>query len=354
MDHKGRVDALADSIDTPLLVSRPAHLRYLLGFTGSNGYLLVHPDGESVFVTDGRYGEAAGPLVDALGESRLEVYTGDLLGALDGVLRGLETVAVEADAVTWSFARSLEEKTSTHPVATTGAVERLRRIKDEAEVAALRAAAAATDAAFAELESLVAAAGTERDLAWELTSSMRLHGGDPAEWDPIVAVGAAASVPHHQAGAARVEPGLLLLDYGCTVDGYHSDMSRTVWRGETPDAELADVHRAVAESHLAAVEAVAPGVACGEVDAAARAVLASHGYEEYFLHSTGHGVGLEIHEEPWVRRGNEDRLEAGNVITIEPGVYLPGKGGVRIEDMVLVTPDGPLMLTESPREMMPK
>ncbi len=353
MEHKGRVDALAESIGDPLLVTRPAHLRYLRGFAGSNGYLLVHPDGGSVFVTDGRYGEAAEPLVDALSESRLEVYTGEVMGALDGVLRGMETVAVEADAVTWGFVRSLEAKTSTRPMPTTGSVERLRRTKDEAEVAALRAAAAATDVAFAELEALTADADSERELAWALVSSMRRHGGDPAGWDPIVAVGSGASVPHHRTGAARLEPGLLLLDYGCVVDGYHSDMSRTVWRGGVPDADLVDVHRAVSESQQAAIEAVAPGVSCGDVDAAARAVLASYGYEDYFLHSTGHGVGLEIHEEPWVRRGNEDRLEAGNVITIEPGVYLPGKGGVRIEDMVLVTSDGPEVLTESPREMMP-
>lgn len=353
MDYKGRLGALAGSLDQPLLVTRPAHLRYLLGFTGSNGYLLVRPDGTSVFVTDGRYGEAAEPLVAALDGSRIEVYTADLFAALDGVLGGLERVGLEASAVTWDFMRTLDAKTSSQPVAVAGKVERLRRIKDDEEVEALRRAAAAGDAAYASLDRLLDGAATERDLAWRLITEMRDHGGDPAAWDPIVAFGPGASVPHHETGPTRIGPGLLLLDYGCVVDGYHSDMSRTLWRGGHPDPDLARAHEAVAEAQQAAIDAVAPGVPCGVVDAAARDVLASHGLAEHFLHSTGHGVGLEIHEEPWIRRDNEDPLEAGNVITIEPGVYLPGKGGVRIEDMLLVTPEGALLLTESPREMMP-
>jgi Xaa-Pro aminopeptidase len=352
MDHAARVGALAGTLDMPLLVNRPAHLRYLLGFTGSNGFLLVNPGGDSMFVTDGRYGEAAEPLVSALDGSRIEVYTQDLFAALDGALGAIDKVLVEAAAVTWEFVRSLAEKTSVEPAASEGAVERLRRVKDGAEVDGLRAAAEAGDAAFTDLDRLAAGAATERDLAWALIGSMRQHGGDPATWDPIVAAGAGASVPHHESGDGPLGGGLLLLDYGCTVDGYHSDMSRTVWVDGEPDPEMARVHRAVAESQQAAIEVVVPGTACGDIDAAARGVLASYGYEQFFLHSTGHGVGLEIHEEPWIRRANEERLEAGNVITIEPGVYLPGIGGVRIEDMVLVADEGPVLLTESSRELI--
>jgi len=179
---------------------------------------------------------------------------------------------------------------------------------------------------------------------------MRRQGGDPAEWEPIVAAGAAASIPHYRAGDQPLGEGLLLLDYGCTVDGYHSDMSRTLWLSGEPEERMRDVYDAVARAQQAGIEAVAPGVACGDIDEAARSVLRERGYEEQFVHSTGHGVGLEIHELPWVRRGNDDPLRVGDVVTVEPGVYLPGLGGVRIEDMVLVTEDGPELLTSSPRE----
>jgi len=351
MDHASRLDSLGAGLERPLLVGAPASLRYLTGFGGSSGYLLVRPGAGSVFVTDGRYGELAEPLVAALRDTELVVSTSGLWDVFRGLLDGVEVLGVEAGHATWEFVRTLESETGVAPEPTTGVVEELRRTKDADEIAALRAAAAAGDAAFTRLRELLGGVSTEEELGWALVDAMRRAGGDAADWDPIVAAGPAASIPHYRAGGKPVGAGLLLLDYGCTVDGYHSDMSRTVWIEGEADPEMVRVYRAVAEAQQAGIAAATAGTSCGDVDAAARDVLAGYGYEEHFLHSTGHGVGLEIHEQPWVRRGNDDLLRVGDVVTVEPGVYLPGVGGVRIEDMVLVTGDGPEVLTESSREM---
>ncbi len=348
MDHAARLRRLQETLDVPLVVSSLSNVRYLSGFTGSNAYLVVWPD-RAVFVTDGRYGELAGPLVEALPGTDLVVYTDKLMEHLAGLL-GSGTARLEAEAVTWSFARSLADEADAELEPATGVVEALRMVKDADEVAALRRAAAAGDAAFAELGGLAEDAGSEAALGWALIDSMRRHGADAASWDPIVAAGAGASVPHYRSGRQPVGDGLLLLDYGCVVDGYHSDMSRTVWLDGDPDPEMSRIHGIVAEAQQAAIAAVAPGVPAGDVDAAARKVLANYDMEDRLLHSVGHGVGLDIHEGPWVRRNSDHLLEEGHVITVEPGVYLPGEGGVRIEDMVLVTAAGGEQLTHSPKD----
>ncbi len=348
MDHAARLRRLQEKLEAPLVVSNLSNVRYLSGFTGSNAYVVVWPD-RAVFVTDGRYGELAEPLVAALPGTELVVYTEKLMEHLGGLL-GAGKVHLEAHAVTWSFARSLADQTEAELEPSSGVVEALRRVKDADEVQALRAAAAAGDAAFSEVAGLAEGAGSEAELGWALIDSMRRHGGEAASWDPIVAAGAGASVPHYRSGRRPVGVGLLLLDYGCVVDGYHSDMSRTVWLDGDPDAGMARIHGIVAEAQQAAIDAVAPGVRAGDVDQAARDVLAGYGLEDRLLHSVGHGVGLDIHEGPWVRRNSEDVLEEGHVVTVEPGVYLPGQGGVRIEDMVLVTAGGGEQLTHSPKD----
>jgi Xaa-Pro aminopeptidase len=351
MRHQARIDALASRLEIPLLVTKSPNLRYLTGFAGGDGYLLVHPAGRSVFLTDGRYGELAEHLLEGMKGVSLEVFTGDSWKALAGIMAGLGQVGLEAEGATWEFARSVETKAGVVPVPTSGLVEDLRRTKDPDEVAALQAAGRAADAAFGGLASLVEGAVTESDLAWSLVGEMRRHGGAPAGWDVIVAAGAGASIPHYETGPVPLGRGLLLLDFGCVVEGYHSDMSRTVWLDGEADAELERVHRAVAEARQAGVQAVRAGVRCCDVDEACRAVLRGYGYEEKFVHGTGHGVGLEIHELPWLRRGIEEVLKVGDAVTIEPGVYLPGVGGVRIEDAVLVGERGGMVLTESSREM---
>ncbi|MGI9611112.1 MAG: M24 family metallopeptidase [Acidimicrobiia bacterium] len=348
MNHAQRLSALTERLSAPLLVSKAPNLHYLTGFTGSSGWLLARPDGRSTFVTDGRYGELAEELVTDLPGAELVVYTSGLWDVFRSLVDG--EVTLEADGVTWEFATDFGRETEVDVVAGGGAVEELRRTKDEDEVDALQAAATAGDRAFSALASISEPSLSEEELGWRLIDEMRKAGGQAAGWEPIVAAGAGASIPHYRSGRSPVGTGLLLMDYGCTVEGYHSDMTRTVWLTGTPDEEMGRVYRAVAESQEAGLAAVAPGVTCGAVDEAVREVLRGYGYEKEFLHSTGHGVGLEIHEPPWVRRGNDDELQPGDAITIEPGVYLPGIGGVRIEDMVLVTETGSQVFTNSSKE----
>lgn len=350
MRHDRRLNRLRALLQRPLLVSNLVNVRYLTGFSGSNAFLAVWPD-RSVFVTDARYGEAAAVLVDGLEDCELVVYRDDVVAALAGLFAAEATVDVEADAMTWDMVRRLGEAGRAEPVAVTGTVEQLRITKDADEVAALERAASVGDGAFGALGQLMTAAASESDLGWRLVAEMRARGAGTALWDPIVASGAHASIPHYRSGNHPVGTGLLLLDYGCVVEGYHSDMSRTVWVDGDPPAEMVRIHKAVLDAQEEALQAVAPGVTADEVDASARRVLAGYGYEEQFLHSTGHGVGLQIHEEPWVRRGSETVLQPGHVITVEPGVYLPGVGGVRIEDMVLVD-DDPQVLTHASKDMV--
>lgn len=350
MNHAGRMRRLQERLERPLLVSRLANLRYLTGFAGSNGYLLVTAE-RSVFVTDGRYGEMAGRLVGALPDTDLEVYQGPLWPVMGRLLSDLPEVSLEAAGVTWSFARRLADEVSAELVASEGVVEGLRIVKDEEEVQALRRAAQAGDHAFSRLTELLDRAGTEAELGHALEEAMRERGGENADWEPIVAAGPNASLPHYRSGVEKVDEGLLLLDYGCVVEGYHSDMSRTVWLAKEPEAAWADIHRAVQEAQETAIAVIEPGIPARQVDRVTRESLGE--WAELFVHSTGHGVGLDIHEDPKVSSTSDDVLAAGHVITVEPGVYRPGEGGVRIEDMVLVTEEGPVVLTSSPKSLLP-
>ncbi len=350
MNHAHRLESLGDAIESPLLVSKAPNLRYLTGFTGSSGWLLVRPGGSATFVTDGRYGEFAEELMGALPDTDLIVYTSGIWNVFRSLVDGLSELDFEADDLTWQFVDDLAGETGIEVCPGKGAVETMRRTKDADEVGALQAAADAGDSAFRALGEITDPTMSEEELGWHIIDEMRKAGGQAAGWEPIVAAGAGASIPHYRSGSNPIGTGLLLMDYGCTVEGYHSDMSRTVWGDDEPDERMKRVYRAVAESQQAGLAAVVLDATCRSVDEAVRQVLGGYGYEDQFIHSTGHGVGLEIHEPPWVRRGNDDHLMPGDVITVEPGVYLPGVGGVRIEDMVLVTESGSSVLTKSSRE----
>jgi Xaa-Pro aminopeptidase len=344
--YNERIAKLRANLADPLLVTFLPNIRYLTGFTGSSAYVLVTPD-RFVFVTDGRYAEVASGLVAAITGAELVEYRSGLADVLVAQFAGEERIGLEAQHVSWAFVDSLKGKTGSDLVPARDAVEDLRKVKDSTEIASLQAAADAGDGAFREVRGLADSAASEGELGWALVNAMRNAGAQQAGWPPIVAAGANAARPHHLSEGDPIGHGLLLLDYGCTVDGYHSDMSRTVWLTGEPDPETASMYRAVRESQEAGIEAVRPGVTGHDVDEACRVVLRKYGYEKQFVHGTGHGVGLEIHEAPRLSRDSEDVLEVGHVVTVEPGVYVPGLGGIRIEDMVVVTEGGHEVLTKA-------
>ncbi|MCP3998493.1 MAG: aminopeptidase P family protein [bacterium] len=344
--YNERIVRLRKAIEDPLLITFLPNIRYLTGFTGSSAFVYVSAD-RFVFITDGRYEELGTRLMASIDGGELVAYRTGLVDVLVEQFAGSDRVGLEAQDVNWSFVHGLKDKTQSALVPTRGVVEALREVKDEFEIAALGAAAAAGDRAFEDVRSLAATAGREGDLGWALINAMRDAGAQQAGWPPIAAAGANAALPHHLSDADPVGAGLLLLDYGCTVDGYHSDMSRTIWLQGEPDSETRRMHQAVHESQEAGIAAIRPGVTGRDVDEACRAVLRKYDYEDLFVHSTGHGVGLEIHEGPRLAASSDDVLVPGNVVTVEPGVYVPGFGGIRIEDMVVVTEDGHHVLTNS-------
>ncbi|MCP4304457.1 MAG: aminopeptidase P family protein [bacterium] len=344
--YNQRIARLRQNLEDPLLITFLPNIRYLTGFTGSNGFIFVS-DERFVFITDGRYGELGGHLLDQIEGAELEVYRTGLEDVLAAQLAGHDRVGLESQHVRWSFVHGLKAKTQSNLVPTKGTVESLREIKDAVEIESLAKAAAAGDAAFDRVRGLAANIDIEGDLGWALIGAMRDAGGRQAGWPPIVASGANAALPHHLSLGDPLGDDLLLLDYGCTVDGYHSDMSRTIWLNGEADPEIKRMHQAVLESQEAGIAAVKPGVTGHDVDETCRAVLRKYDYEDLFVHSTGHGVGLEIHEGPRVAPKSEDVLAAGHVVTVEPGVYVPGFGGIRIEDMVVVTETGHEVLTKS-------
>ncbi|GAA4685401.1 Xaa-Pro peptidase family protein [Pseudonocardia yuanmonensis] len=329
-----------------LLVTDLVNVRYLTGFTGSNGALLLAAtdhdgDGASRFGTDGRYTTQAAAEVPDL-PPVIERSTALALAARAPAL-GIRRLGFESDAVTVDAHAALAAAEGVTLVRAPGLVAQLRVIKDDVEVEALRWACAIADTALTDLVDAggVRAGRTEREIALDLEFRMRALGADGPSFDSIVAVGPNSAIPHHTPTDAALRPGdLLKLDFGALVAGYHSDMTRTLVLGRAADWQrelYALVHGAQAAG-CAAVEAGAPAA---EVDAASREPITAAGRGPEFLHGLGHGVGLQIHEAPALSAASKDVLEAGMVITVEPGVYLAGRGGVRIEDTLVVPGSGP-------------
>jgi Xaa-Pro aminopeptidase len=338
-----------------LLVTDLTNVRYLTGFTGSNAALLVPAgdDGRTRFCTDGRYREQSAAEVPDL--ERIEDRACALRLAGDSGAAGIDRLGFESDAVSVDAHTALVA--AADPVRlhrAPGLVQQLRVVKDETEVAALRAACAAADAALAELIAAGGAAPgrTEVEVAVDLENRMRAHGASGPSFETIVATGANSAVPHHRPTDAVLRAGdLLKLDFGALVDGYHSDMTRTVVLGRAADWQR-EVYGLVAESQAAGRAALAPGTEVRAVDEAARAVVRDAGRGEQFLHGLGHGVGLQIHEAPALAASGAGALAAGMVLTVEPGVYLAGRGGVRIEDTLVVRDSGPELLTLTTKELV--
>jgi Xaa-Pro aminopeptidase len=338
-----------------LLVTHLPNVRYLTGFTGSAGVLLVTSD-DAVLVTDGRYREQATEQLRAGGVDARVAIAPTIAARRDvlaPIVAGLPSLGLEAHAITWEEQRRLAEWFAGVELVAAGApVEDLRRVKDPGEVDRIRAACAIGDDAFAEVLPLLAGGVTERAFALALEHAMRERGASGVSFDPIVAAGPNGAMPHVRPTERVVERGeLVVCDFGCVVDGYCSDMTRTVSLGDPGDSARR-LYEVVLTSQRAGAEAVAAGRTCDTVDRAARDVIVEAGLGDAFVHSTGHGVGLEIHEAPRVSSIARDTLLVGDVVTVEPGVYLPGVGGVRIEDTVVVTASGSERLTRTPKELV--
>jgi Xaa-Pro aminopeptidase len=342
---------VADAGADALLVTTPANVRYLTGFNGSAGVLCVSADA-ALLVTDGRYRTQAAEQLQSSGLTRqVELTVGGVQVQREAIAaaaaRAGSRIGLEADNVTWSAQRRWSEAVApVEPVATSGVVEGLRQVKDAGEVARIARAAAIADAALGDVLAMLGAGCTEVEVALALDTAMRRRGAEDRAFETIVASGPNAAKPHARPTSRAITPGdPVVIDFGATFDGYRSDMTRTFCVGGVPAPALARVFDVVAEAQAAGVAAVGPGVVSGEIDRVCRDRIAQAGWADAFEHGTGHGVGLDIHEAPAVASGSTAILATGVVVTVEPGVYLAGVGGVRIEDTVVVTELGCRVLT---------
>lgn len=354
---RGRLERLrrrmAEEQVDGLLVGSPANRRYLSGFTGSSGWLLITADRAELW-TDFRYLEQAAAQAPAFEIVRHEADVYRHLGRRVGEL-GLGRLGFERDHLSyrqWERLRGgLPEKVELVPVA--GWIEELRRVKDAGEIAAIRQAARIADEALLEVLADLRPGRTEREVALQLEFAMRRRGAEGVAFDFIVASGPRSALPHGTASDRVIQEGdLLTVDYGAVYGGYASDCTRTVVVGRAGERQR-EIYDIVLEAQRRALAAVRPGATGAEVDRAAREVIESAGYGEHFGHATGHGVGLEVHEGPRLAAtGGDDVLAPGMVVTVEPGIYLPGWGGVRIEDLVVVTESGGEILTRVTKEFL--
>ena len=333
-----------------MLVTSAANVRYLTAFTGSNGAVLVLP-GEALFFTDPRYALQSRREVSC----RTQVCKGPILAAVGAIAArrrirrlGFERAHLSYDAH-HALSSAVPARTSLEPVAAW--LEAHRMLKSETEIELIRRSVATNSEAFEQAARRVRPGMRESDLAAEIDYRMRRLGAEKPSFETIVAAGRRSALPHaHPTGAVFESGQLVLVDMGAFQDGYASDMTRMLSLG-APGARVRRVYRAVLEAQLAAIDAVRPGVTAAHVDRAARQVLKGYGLDRAFVHSTGHGLGLEIHELPRIGKKDKTRLAAGMAITIEPGVYLEGFGGIRIEDTVVVTRNGCEVLTATSKDL---
>ena len=339
------------SVDA-LVVSALPNIRYLAGFTGSNALLVLVKDGASTLFTDPRYTIQASDESDC----KVVVAKGPLMTAVSKLIsrKRWKKVAFEETRISFVQYEHLKDavaaKTDLVPMADVAGEDRM--VKSAAEIELIRRSVQTNSRAFEKALTRVRPAMTENDMAAEIEYQMRRFGAEGVAFESIVAAGPRSALPHARPTGERLGANrLLLFDVGALRDGYCSDMTRVVHLGPQ-SAKAKKLYKAVLQAQLAAVDAVRAGVKAGAVDRAARNVLKAHGLEQAFVHSTGHGLGLEIHEPPRLGRKDETRLQAGMVITIEPGAYVEGFGGVRIEDTVVVTEKGCEVLTPTSKELL--
>jgi Xaa-Pro aminopeptidase len=364
----GRLDLLRAAFDEhevdALVVTTLANIRYLTGFSGSAGVLAITRDA-AVLTTDGRYRTQSAEQIERAGAAgQVEIVIGpvaaqrqavqDLLtGATGAIGAAAARIGLEADNVTWSAQRVWADLLRADAlVPTTNAVEAMRQKKDAAEIARMERAAAIADAALFDTLPLMSQGVTEEHFALELDTAMRRGGAEGTAFDTIVAAGENSAKPHHRPGARPIGTGdPVVVDFGATFEGYRSDMTRTFCVGEDPAGELARIFEVVQMSQAAGAAAVRPGISAKEVDDVCRQIISNAGWADRFEHGTGHGVGLDIHEAPTVSQLGTAILAPGFVVTVEPGVYVPGHGGVRVEDTLVVTDDGARPLTRFTKDI---
>jgi len=360
MNFIARQDKLAASLRKTgldaLLVTHLPNVRYLCGFSGTAGALLLQLGGRShkaAFYTDGRYTQQAHEEVQSA-----KIVIGKraaFVEACEGARKAkIGVLGFEAEHLAFSEYKQLGQflrgKTRLKPAH--GLIEELRVIKDAEEISQIRASVLLAASLFQTALSVIKPGVAEAQIAGELELQARRAGAEKMSFDTIVAAGARSALPHGRASAQAVPAeGFIILDYGVILAGYCSDMTRTVHVGPVAKAHRR-MYNAVREAQLASVKAVRPGAETGEVDRAGREVLEKAGFDAFFTHSTGHGVGIEVHEPPRLARGQTQKLVPGMVITIEPGIYIPEEGGVRIEDMVLVTETGHEILTPTTKDLI--
>ncbi len=339
-----RLERLRSSLEHPLLVTTPVNVRYLIGFESTNPALLVERERVRLF-SDFRYAGAGRAIEGVEFVETARSLLGDLAGRLSG------TIAFEAHDVSYAGWQTLGAG-GLDLLPTRGLVEALRAVKNEDEIDLIRAATKVTDAAFERLAQERFIGRSERELAWRMEQLLRELGGELLAFPVIVAGGPNAARPHSRPGERRVEEGdTVIVDAGASVAGYCSDCTRTFAAGALSD-ELDEAYAVCLSAQQSGLEAIRAGVAARDADAAARARIEAAGLGETFGHGLGHGVGLLVHEAPRLTRESEEELSAGNVVTVEPGTYLEGRGGIRIEDLVVVREGGAEVLTSFTKELV--
>ncbi len=348
-----KLRSLLKNENEAILVSSPENRRYFTGFPSSDGYLLITKD-DAVFFTDSRYIEAAQNVIKTCRASlltRLSAEPADFLNK-----HNIKKVYLEWENMTFSLADSIKSVFSLTEVTPLKELSEhigaLRCVKERQEVEKIKKAQAIAENAFDHILSFIKPGVTEKQISLELDFYMLSHGAEALSFETIAVTGAKSSMPHGVPDDTVVKSGdFITMDFGAVYDGYHSDMTRTVAVGKTSD-EQRKVYDTVLSAQKAALKALKEGLPCSEADKTARDIITDAGYGSYFGHGTGHGVGIEIHELPNLSPRSEAILQAGNVVTVEPGIYIPGKFGVRIEDMALITENGCENLTNTPKELI--
>lgn len=332
------------------LITSPYNLRYLTNFTGTTGLAVISLE-KAFFITDFRYTEQAAAQAQGF---EIIKNVGPIFEEVADLVQkeGLRELGFEETTVSFLEYSVLEEIIDAQLIPISGMIEELREIKDEEEIAIIEKACSIADLAYDHILKMIQPGMTEIEVANQLDFYMRSLGASGVSFETIVASGLRSAMPHGVASKKIIEQGdLITIDFGCYYEGYVSDMTRTFAIGD-PGEHLKEIYQIVLEAQLAVLEVAKPGVTGKQLDAVARDYITKHGYGEAFGHSTGHGIGLEIHEGPNVSVRAEKQFVPGNIITDEPGIYLPGIGGVRIEDDLLITSDGNRVLTHSPKELI--